>query len=90
MSNAVRLSSVWALLSALTLLSWWLGAKHEGMPFVADAAITIAVIVVALVKVRFIIRQFMEARTAPNWIKWLSDAWLLGLFVLLAGIYCFV
>lgn len=81
MSLTLRYILVWIFLSGITVLSWWIGSEHEGQIFRADLAITIAVILIALIKVRFIAREFMEVRTAPAWIRHLSDAWLATVFV---------
>jgi len=52
----------WALLVALTAVSWWLGADH-GM---AIAAATVVILVLAFVKVMVIGYSFMELRhSAP-------------------------
>ena len=84
---ANRLSLTWVFLSAITILSWRLGAAHAGHPFQHDRMITAAVIGLALVKVRFIMREFMDVRTAPNSIKWISDAWLVAVFAALMTAY---
>ena len=45
------------------------------------------VLVIALVKVRFVIRYFMEVKDATPPLKWVSDAWVLGVIVVLLGLY---
>ena len=87
MSANARITFIWAALSALTLLSWWLGTKHGNQPFRPDVTITTVVTIAAVVKVRFIIREFMEVRTAPRWIGWVCDAWLLIVLAIFARIY---
>ena len=82
-----RLTITWLLLSGITLLSWRVAVDRAGQAVEVNAAITTAVIAFALVKARFIMREFMEVRTAPRSIKWLSDLWLVALFVLLVFLY---
>jgi len=90
MSVSARMTWTWIVLSVITAISWTLGSKHGDAPFEPNMAITAAVVVFSLVKVRFIIREFMEVRTCPNWIKRLSDAWLLTVLAVLGSIYYFV
>ena len=67
----------WILLSAITIVSWWLAPGHtRGAAAVASVPITLAVILLAFIKGRLIIRYFMEVRTAPRWLKLFTDAWL--------------
>jgi hypothetical protein len=82
-----RLDVIWVLLSAITILSWRIAIEPVGRGMHLDAAITAAVVAFALVKARFIIREFMAVRTAPRSIKWLSDLWLIGLFAILMTLY---
>jgi hypothetical protein len=41
----------------------------------------------ALIKARFIIRYFMEVRTAPSWLRMATDAWLVVLWGAVLAIY---
>jgi hypothetical protein len=82
-----RLNITWLLLSGISILSWWLALDRAGHVVQLDTAITTTVIAFALIKARFIMREFMEVRTAPRSIKWLSDLWLAVLFALLIFIY---
>ncbi len=60
----------WIILSAITILSWWLAPGHaRGAPAVASAPITVAVILLGFIKGHMIIRYFVEVRTAPRWLK---------------------
>lgn len=81
-----RLGLVWLALSAVTLLSWWIGSAH-GRPFSPNAAVTFSVLAIAALKVRLIIGEFMEARQAPRLLRLLTDAWLALLLASLLGIY---
>ena len=73
----------WLVLSAITLVSWWLAPANSEGPPVPSVPITIAVLALGFVKGRMIIRYFMEVRSAPRWLKLSTDAWLV---VLWAGI----
>jgi hypothetical protein len=75
---------VFVVLAALTLTSYLLGPAP-----VASLGITVAVLVLALVKVRLIIRYFMEVRSGPTWLKRCTDAWLVVLFAALLAIYLY-
>jgi hypothetical protein len=83
-----RLTWVWGLLCAITLLSWWIGARH-GHAYVPNAAITFGVVAIAAVKVRMIIMEFMGARQAPKLLRRIADGWLALLVASLLGIYAF-
>jgi hypothetical protein len=75
---------VWAVLVALTALSWWVGADH-GVTAVGVA--TVAVIVVAFVKVALIGRTFMELRHAAPVLKALFFGLTSVICLTLVGIY---
>lgn len=84
MSAAVeaRLFRVWLVLSAITLLSWWLGMEHG-----ASALVSYAALLIVAIKVRIIVLEYMEARHAGKTLQRLMDAWLLLLMAALASIY---
>jgi hypothetical protein len=72
-----RLTYVWAALSAITVLSWWLAetARHQGH-LVASTPVTIGILAIGFVKARFILQSFMEVRTSPTWLRRFCDIWL--------------
>jgi Prokaryotic Cytochrome C oxidase subunit IV len=76
MSLQKRLIAAWAVLAGVTLLAWWIGARHGSGPLHPDAAVAISAIVITLVKVRVIVREFMHVRTAPARLKHVTDGWL--------------
>jgi len=80
-------SCVWLVLSAITIVSWWLGHPRSGHAFDASVPITVAVLAIAFVKARLIIRYFMEVRTAPSWLRLATDAWLVVLWGAILRIY---
>ena len=83
-----RLLIAWLVLAGLTLGYLWIDrtADHGGSP-VPSAAVTVAAILIALVKVRIIFREFMEVRGAPALLRRLTDAWLVIIAVSLLGSY---
>jgi hypothetical protein len=78
---ANRITLVWLGLSAITVVSWWIGAKHGAGAFVHSDIVTFSVILLAAVKIRFILREFMEVRAAPAPLKRLTD----GVLLIMAG-----
>jgi Prokaryotic Cytochrome C oxidase subunit IV len=81
-----RLLCVWAVLALLTLTYLWIDHSAGGS-FKADAVVTSSVIVIALVKVRIIFREFMEVRQAPALLCRLTDAWVIVMAAALLGCY---
>lgn len=85
-----RVTVVWAFLSAVTVLSWWLGGTaHGGGQVVASTPITIGVLAIAFVKARLILQRFMEVRTAPTWLRLFTDTWLVLFWGAVLGIYLY-
>jgi hypothetical protein len=84
-----RISAVWLALSVITIVSWLIGAPHGHESFQLNAAITFSVLVIAAIKVRIIMREFMEIRGAPALLRNLTDAWLLTAFTIMLGVYTF-
>ena len=82
--TGARITSTWALLSALTVVSRALAASRGFSP---DTALTIVVLTLAAVKTRLVIRQFMDVRVAPAWLRRATDAWLAVLMAAIIGLY---
>lgn len=72
-----RLAAVWLILALLTLSYLWIdhSADHNG-PIHPSVVVTVAAIVIAVVKVRIIFREFMEVRHAPALLCRLTDLWV--------------
>ena len=70
-----RLLVVWVVLAAFTLSYLWIDHSLSGS-LTPSALVTSAVIVIALIKVRIIFREFMEVRQAPVLLCRLTDAWV--------------
>ncbi|KZS63045.1 MAG: cytochrome C oxidase subunit IV family protein [Mycobacterium pseudokansasii] len=79
-----RLLAVWVVLASLTLSYLWLDYAVEPSPK-ASAVVTASVIVIALIKVRIIFREFMEVRQSPAVLRRLTDACVLLVGAALLG-----
>lgn len=79
-----RATRVWLLLSAVTLVSAALAATDR---FAPSALVTTGVLVIAAAKARFILRDFMDVRAAPAWLRHGTDAWLAVLLMVLLVLY---
>jgi cytochrome c oxidase subunit IV len=79
---------VWLVLSSMTFAYIWLddSADDDGV-LRASTVVTVSAIVIALVKVRIIFREFMEVRHAPVLLRRLTDAWVVLIAVCLLGSY---
>jgi Prokaryotic Cytochrome C oxidase subunit IV len=82
-----RLIVVWLALSAITIAQLGVGSLDGQDALRPNAAITSSAIVIALVKVRIIIREFMEVRHAPVLLCRLTDLWVVVTGVSLLGCY---
>ena len=74
---------VWAALMLATCASTWLLSKKSITPEVA----TVAIMLIAAVKVRLVIRYFMEVRLAPLALRLICDGWLLAVTALIVTVY---
>jgi apolipoprotein N-acyltransferase len=82
-----HLSTIWLALSAVTLLSWWIGSSHGEQALTRNIVITYGVMLIAAVKVRLIVSHFMEARHAPLRLRRWMAGWLAFTIVALLAIY---
>ena len=81
-----RLLVVWVVLASLTLSYLWIDHSVGG-GLKASAVVTSGVVVIAVIKVRIIFREFMEVRQAPALLCRLTDAWVILIAVSLLGCY---
>ena len=88
-SSQSRLSIAWFALTAITLFAWWIGAHRGEGPLRPDPAVGLSAMAITLVKVRVIIREFMDVRHAPARLKLVTDAWLI-LFIIAMVIAYFI
>lgn len=72
---------VWLFLVVATVLSWALG--RSGLFSEATAA---AVLAIALIKVRFVVMEFMELRLAPWPFRLVFDIWCTALWAALVAL----
>jgi hypothetical protein len=84
--NDRRLTIAWLALSAITLISLALMPPHAHAAL-PNATLTISVILVSLVKVRIVLREFMEVRHTPSFLARLTDLWVIVTGVALVGAY---
>ncbi len=83
-----RLLIVWLILTTMTLAYAWIDhTADENGTLRASTAVTVSAIVIALIKVRIIFREFMEVRHAPPLLCRLTDAWVLIIGTGLLGSY---
>ena len=82
-----RLIVAWLALSAITIAQLGVGSLDGHEALRPNAAITSSTIVLALVKVRIIVREFMEVRYAPVLLCRLTDLWVVFTGVSLLGCY---
>jgi hypothetical protein len=78
-----RATLVWVLLVTATLLSWEFG---HGIGLHGRAA-SVAVLLVAFVKLRFVMLDFMELRAAPPAMRVAAQGWLLACCAVLVGLF---
>jgi hypothetical protein len=77
---------VWLILASFTLAYLWID-HSVGRSLRSSAVVTSSVIVIALIKVRIIFREFMEVRQAPVLLCRLTDAWVVLMAAVLLGTY---
>lgn len=83
-----RLLVVWSMLSSMTLAYVWLDRSADtGAALKPSVVVSVSAIVIALVKVRIIFREFMEVRHAPALLCHLTDGWVLLVAACLLGGY---
>jgi hypothetical protein len=76
-------SIVWAALMLATYVSTWLLSANSVTPEVG----TVAIMLIAAVKVRLVIRHFMGVRRAPLALRFVCDGWLLAVTALIVTVY---
>lgn len=85
--SEARLAVACAALTGVTLLSWWMGMRHGTQAFSLNAGITVGVLLIAALKVRVIVWEFMELRHAPPFMRRVADAYLGLVIVILLSLY---
>ena len=82
-----RLIVVWLALSAITILQLGVSSLDARESLTPNAAVTSGAILIAMLKVRIILREFMEVRHAPGLLRRLTDLWVVLAGVSLLGSY---
>lgn len=83
-----RLLIVWLILTSMTLAYVWIDhTADENGTLKASTVVTVSAIVIALVKVRIIFREFMEVRHAPPLLCRITDAGVVIIGIGLLGSY---
>ena|SRR6266487_2462313 len=83
-----RLFIVWLVLVGITLLYLWIDhSVDKSRILIASTLVTVAAISLACVKVRVIMREFMEVRNAPPFLGQVTDLWVVLMAVALIGTY---
>jgi len=87
-SGKTRLFVAWLVLVAITLIYLWIdnAADATGV-LLASTGVTVAAICLALVKVRIIMREFMDVRHAPPLLRRLTDLLVAVMAVAMLGTY---
>jgi hypothetical protein len=83
------LTYVWLLLSAFTIIVWWLGTQSSTSSLEVSAISAVVVVLIACVKSRLVIRNFMEVSRAPTWLRVTCDSWLALTFGMIVSFYFF-
>jgi heme/copper-type cytochrome/quinol oxidase subunit 4 len=82
-----KLVIAWAAMLALTLLSF---ESSVGAGWLADPRVAITVVIgVAMVKVRIVVLQFMEAAQAPWLLRAPLEIWIAALTAGIVGLWLF-
>lgn len=75
---------IWFILALATFVSWAVGG---GLAFSSQACAGSAVLVIAFIKIRFVMSEFMELRHAPWWLRIAADLWCIAACALLVWLY---
>jgi len=84
---ARRLTTTWLVAGVLTIASWAIALAVDGGHAEPRTAVAIIGLGLGTVKVRLIVQQFMEVRTAPRWLKTFTDVWLAVLTLSVLALY---
>ena len=77
-----RVTSVWLGLMVLTCVTTW------GLPRIVQSAVAVVgIFVIAAVKVRYVMLDFMELRDAPKRVRVAFEAWPFGVAVMILGFW---
>jgi hypothetical protein len=72
-----RITRIWLLLLLLTAVSWWLGRAGDWL-VQGHRNMGLVIVVLAFVKIRFVILDFMEVRNAPIAMRAACETWVVA------------
>ncbi|WP_405137780.1 cytochrome C oxidase subunit IV family protein [Nocardia sp. NBC_01388] len=81
-----RNAIVWIALMAITIVWWQLTPEDHGSATASGKVLVSAIAALGMIKSRLIIRYFMEIRTAPRWLRFTTDGWIVVLWLGLLGV----
>ena len=84
-----RIDRVLIVLFGLTILAWALAMTRGRGHAASNGPEAVAVLTIAATKGHFVIREFMEVREAPRWLRRFTAGWLVGLWALLCAMYLY-
>lgn len=79
-----RRTLIWLLLAGTTVLSWGMG---HGAGFSDSRFASSSIILLAMIKIRYVILEFMELRHAPLPARIVAEVWGGVLCLTLLGLY---
>lgn len=79
-----RVTMVWAVLVGVTVLSFCMG---HGVGLEDSRLRGVLILLMGFIKVRLVVREFMEVRHAPGWLRHTFELWGLGASLLLVGLW---
>lgn len=69
-----RSTIIWVILMVATSISWYLGAEQNQAAHTLNASASVSIILITFIKVRLVMTNFMEVRTAPLLLRAACDA----------------
>lgn len=72
------INRVWAILIVLTMGTWLLGESYGVEGPAAAKYLTVAILCLAFLKIRLVIRNFMEVKKAVLPLRIILDVWVFG------------
>lgn len=82
-----RTSAVWLGLTLATILSWTLGGHHVPGVSNSHALTGVSILLIAIVKIRFVGLYFMELRAAPAALRTVFECYCVVVFAALTFLY---
>jgi len=90
LSPEKRLAVAWVVAVVITLIYLLIdGSVDDHGVLAASTVASVAAITLALVKLRIIMREFMDVRRAPRVLRTVTDALLIVMGICLLGTYLF-